>query len=129
MEGSAEMIFKTSEESFEHIPEAVRLFEHGQQRRYRVETINWSLAIDHDTGMLLGIHRHYLDPDLAIREDELPLIEVHRNVYRLTLEELVDFIRNTADVAEDVISITIEGNESLCSANAAAFPAPRSPAK
>lgn len=73
-------------ESYEHIPmaDAERLFEHGQNRWYRVEKINWTSATEN------GKTDH---------------AKVHLDVHKWTLEEIVDFARTTEEVWEDITSI------------------------
>lgn len=73
-------------ELFEHFPikAAVKLFEDSAEEWYKVTTVNWTHATEN------GRTNHK---------------KVHRNVYRWTLEELIEFIRDTEEVAEDIISI------------------------
>lgn len=60
----------------------------GQKERYKIVTINWTYASDGKGG-----HRYD---------------QVHRNEYSFTLRNLIKFIRETYEVAEDVISIERE---------------------
>jgi hypothetical protein len=104
--------------SYCHIPqiEADELSEKGQAKRYRVETINWTYATDHQTGRMLGL----VDEPRPIPGSSLVQatvnpneVQVHRNVYSFTLKELIEFIRDTADVAEDIIGIEAEIQEEI----------------
>jgi len=56
----------------------------GQSERYHITTINWTYAT------IRG------KTDFSL---------VHRNEYVLTLRGLIRFIRDTAEVAEDIIAI------------------------
>lgn len=60
----------------------------GQKVSYRVTTINWTYASDKK-----GVQQRD---------------KVHRNEYVFTLKQLIDFIRDTLEFAEDVISIERE---------------------
>lgn len=57
----------------------------GLKRRYKVTTINWTYA-GQDKG-------------------ETDYSKVHKNQYVWTLRHLIKWIRETEDVAEDIISI------------------------
>jgi hypothetical protein len=63
---------------------ALRECKAGQREHYRITTINWTYAT------IRGKQDHSL---------------VHRNEYVLTLRGLIRFIRETAEVAEDIIAI------------------------
>jgi hypothetical protein len=71
---------------FEHYPKflAEREFEEGQKKKYRVTTINWTYATEY------GRHDYN---------------KFHKNVYVFTLKQLIEWIRDTVDVAEDIIEI------------------------
>ena len=71
---------------FRHIDieKAHRMYYDGIHKKYRVETINWTYATE---------------------KGKQNFKKVHHNVYKLSLLQLVDFIRNTGCVAEDVIDI------------------------
>ena len=69
------------------IKEADSEFKHRQRRRYRVTTINWTLATIRGK-----VHQEI----------------VHRNEYSFTLRNLIKFIRETEHVAEDIIAIEPE---------------------
>jgi hypothetical protein len=73
-------------ETFEHFSTraAIKLFENSAEEWYRVTTINWTYATENG---------------------KQTSKKVHKNVYRWTLEELIEFIRDTEEVAEDIISI------------------------
>ena len=60
----------------------------GQKVSYRVTTINWTYASDKK----------------GIRQRD----KVHRNEYVFTLKQLIEFIRDTEEFAEDIISIERE---------------------
>ena len=60
----------------------------GRRKRYRVTTINWTYATE---------------------RGETNYKKVHRNEYHWTLRQLVRFIRETSEVAEDVIDIRPDG--------------------
>ena len=60
-------------------------FDASHKKLYRVTTINWTFA--------------------TIRGHGQDFTQVHRNIYHFTLEKLIDFIRATAEVAEDIVSI------------------------
>ena len=68
--------------------DADRDFKEGQAARYRVKTINWTYATERD--------------GKQGREN------VHANEYSFTLRNLIKFIRDTAECAEDIISIEPE---------------------
>lgn len=73
--------------SYEHLPEkeADDLFASANKEWYKVTTIttiNWT----------------YANGDYNSKE-------VHKNTYKWTLEELIDFIRETKEVAEDIVAI------------------------
>ena len=74
---------------YKHYPiaKADREFKHGQRKRFRVTTINWTIAT-------IRGKRHY--------------DQVHKNEYSWTLRRLIKFIRNTEEVAEDIIDIRRE---------------------
>ena len=68
--------------------------EEGQKGCYRVTTINWTYA-----------HQD---------EGRIDYSQVHKNEYEMSLSELIEFIRDTEEVAEDVIGlmgILREGNK------------------
>ena len=69
-------------ESYEHYPLVKANQDHKQalNKWFQVTTINWT----------------YAEGDQKM---------VHKNTYRWTLDELIDFIRTTEEVAEDVIDI------------------------
>lgn len=70
--------------SYEHFSEkeANDLFASSNKEWYKVTTINWT----------------YANGDRNSKE-------VHKNIYKWTLEELIDFIRETKEVAEDIVAI------------------------
>jgi hypothetical protein len=68
---------------------AEREYGAGQRERYRITTVNWTFAT------IRGKKDHSL---------------VHRNEYVLTLRGLIRFIRETAEVAEDIICIEVVKN-------------------
>ena len=72
---------------YEHYPvdRADVLHAEGLGQRLRVETVNWTLATEDG-------HKNH--------------DKVHRNVYETTLGELVEWIRDTDEVAEDIVRIT-----------------------
>jgi len=70
------------------IDQAIKDCSKGQKERYKVVTINWTFAKDGKGGQ---------------RYDQ-----VHRNEYSFTLKNLIKFIRDTYEVAEDVISVERE---------------------
>ncbi len=59
----------------------------GQKKRYKVITINWTFA---------GQDKKVPTTDYS---------QVHKNEYAWTLKHLIKFIRETEDVAEDIIEI------------------------
>lgn len=69
--------------------DAMALFKGGQAQRYKVTTINWTYAT------IRGKKNYQI---------------VHRNEYSFTLRNLIKFIRDTSDVAEDIIDIEPEPN-------------------
>ncbi len=71
---------------YQHYPavSAVREYEESRLKMYKVRTINWT------TATVKG---------KAIRDF------VHKNRYFYTLPKLIKFIRETEEVAEDVIDI------------------------
>ena len=71
---------------YKHYPsdQAVKDCKAGRKQRYKVTTINWTYATER------GKQNH---------------AKVHHNTYSWTLRQLIKFIRETEDVAEDVISI------------------------
>ena len=73
---------------YKHYPivQAEKDYKAGRKRRYEVTTINWTFAT------------------IGGKKDRS---KVHHNTYLWTLGRLIDFIRETEDVAEDVISIEI----------------------
>jgi hypothetical protein len=66
------------------IDQAKSDFKAGRKQRYKVTTINWTLATENG---------------------EKDYSKVHHNTYGWTLEHLIKFIRETELVAEDVIDI------------------------
>lgn len=72
--------------SFKHYPlqRAKKEFDNSRNKLFKVTTINWTLATENEK------QRHD---------------KVHKNEYEMTLEYLIDWIRNTAEVAEDIINI------------------------
>ena len=72
--------------SFRHYPlkDAEGEFRAGERKLYRVTTINWTLANN---------------------SSEVEHAGVHRNIYVFTLKKLVKFIRDTEEVAEDIVAI------------------------
>jgi hypothetical protein len=75
--------------SYRHYPlkDAEAEMKAAMARRYRVTTINWTFATI---------------------DGQQDLKQVHRNVYSFTLEKLVKFIRDTEEVAEDIVMIEPE---------------------
>ena len=73
-------------ESYRHVPltTAKADMKTSKARRVRVTTINWTFATERG-----AVHRD----------------KVHRNVYHWTLPYLVRWIRETAEVAEDIVNI------------------------
>ena len=69
-------------ESYKHysVDRADKEFEEAQNSWYKVTTINWTIASDNRR-------------------------QIHKNIYIWTLAELIDFIRNTKEVVEDIINI------------------------
>lgn len=57
----------------------------GIEKLYRAVTINWTYASD--------------------KKGKQETDKVHRNEYVFTLKQLIDFIRDTVEVAEDIVSI------------------------
>ncbi len=74
---------------FKHYPLDKAEAEHkaGSKKRFRVTTINWSFAT------IRGRERYDT---------------VHKNEYSWTLRNLIKFIRETEEVAEDIIAIEPE---------------------
>lgn len=72
--------------SYRHVPltGARQVATASRRLRFRVTTINWSYATER------GISRRD---------------KVHRNVYEWTLPYLIRWIRDTADVVEDIVQI------------------------
>jgi len=63
-------------------------FDTSRSKRFKVTTINWTFATEN------GKQKHD---------------KVHKNAYNMTLDELVEWIRATDEVAEDIVDIeTIE---------------------
>jgi len=56
----------------------------GMNKLYKITTINWTVATENDVS----------DYD-----------KVHRNEYTMSLESFIQFIRDTEEVWEDVVSI------------------------
>lgn len=81
--------------SFKHHPLklAELEFDTSMKKMVLVTTINWTHANGNPT-----------DVDYDPSKSSPDLNEVHKNEYLFTFEELIEFIRNTADVAEDVIA-------------------------
>lgn len=73
---------------YKHYPivQAKKDYKGGRKRRYKVTTINWTFAT---------------------KNGEADYSRVHHNTYLWTLRHLIEFIRYTEDVAEDVINIEI----------------------
>lgn len=69
-------------ESYKHYStnKAEQEFEEAQGSWWRITTVNWTLAENNRR-------------------------QVHKNTYIWTLAELIDFIRTTKEVAEDIINI------------------------
>lgn len=61
----------------------------ASHRRYRVTTINWTFATDPKAG-------------------GQTMEKVHKNVYSFSGKQLIAFIRDTAEVAEDICGIELE---------------------
>jgi hypothetical protein len=74
---------------YEHysLEQAERLYHESLKVRYRVTTINWTSATENDV---------------------IDYAQVHRNLYRFTLKELIAFIEDIESVAENVLSIECE---------------------
>ena len=74
--------------SYRHFPvtEARDLLQTFNAERYKVVTVNWTYARK----------RGQKEQDRSM---------VHRNEYEFTLEQLIQFIRDTGDVAEDIVAI------------------------
>ena len=74
--------------SYRHfaITEALALSKAANAERYKVVTVNWTY----------GRKRGTKEQDRSL---------VHRNEYEFTLEQLIEFIRDTSEVAEDIVSI------------------------
>ena len=72
--------------SYRHVrlTEANATAKAAKQRRFRVTTINWTYATER------GVQGRD---------------KVHRNVYEWTLPHLIRWIRDTADVTEDIVQI------------------------
>jgi hypothetical protein len=78
---------------YRHYPKkkADNEFESSRYDKYKVVTINWTYAtITH--GKYKGIKKFNM---------------VHKNEYVFTLAELIDFIRRTVEVCEDIIRIEL----------------------
>ena len=73
--------------SFKHFPieSADREFKQSQEKRFKITTINWTYA--------------------GQDKDRNDRTRVHKNEYDMTLAELIDWIRDTREVAEDIINI------------------------
>lgn len=61
----------------------------GMKKKYKVTTINWTFAKQDNK------RTHQVNYSL-----------VHKNEYEWTLRHLIQWIRETEDVAEDIIDIT-----------------------
>ncbi len=72
--------------SFKHYPikSANADFDTSRRKRFKVTTINWTFATENG--------KQGRD-------------KVHKNAYDMTLDELVEWIRDTDEVAEDIINI------------------------
>jgi hypothetical protein len=72
--------------SYKHYPieSADKDHDQSQAKRFKVTTINWTFATEN-----------------GLTDKS----KVHKNEYDMSLSELIDFIRGTDEVAEDVISI------------------------
>lgn len=73
---------------YKHYPivQAEKDYKSGRKRRYKVTTINWTYAT---------------------KNGKADYSRVHHNTYVWTLRRLIEYIRETECVAEDVISIEI----------------------
>ena len=73
--------------SYQHYPLdlAHRDFEASRGKRFKVTTINWTFAGQDD--------------------GKIDYFQVHKNEYDMTLEELINWIRDTEEVAEDIIGV------------------------
>lgn len=82
--------------SFQHYPLALadKKFKNGSRKKYEVVTINWTFA-----------NQNPNDIDFDKNKPSPNLEEVHKNVYTMSLTRLIKFIRDTDEVAEDIISI------------------------
>lgn len=82
--------------SFQHYPLALanKQFKNSGRKKYEVITINWTYANNNPN-----------DIDYDKNKPSPNREEVHKNVYIMSLSRLIEFIRNTHDVAEDIISI------------------------
>lgn len=71
---------------YRHFPldQAIKDCSKGEKERYKIVTINWTFAKN-------GKYD-----------------QVHRNEYSFTLRNLIKFIRETYEVAEDIISVKRE---------------------
>jgi hypothetical protein len=83
-------------EWFKHYPLKLARKEHSaaMKRMVQVTTINWTYANNDPTQI-----------DFDPSKPSPNFKEVHKNQYLFTFEELIDFIRITDYVAEDVIEI------------------------
>jgi hypothetical protein len=82
--------------SFKHysLDLAKKDFKNGGRKKYEVVTINWTYANNNPN-----------DIDFDKNKPSPNYEEVHKNVYVMSLSRLIQFIRDTDDVAEDIISI------------------------
>jgi len=78
--------------SYKHFPlkEAEILQKNTKKIKLRVTTINWTFA----TETRNKIRKQYYD-------------KVHINIYETTLSKLIDWIRETEEVAENIIKIEV----------------------
>ncbi len=74
--------------SYKHFPcfEAEKLHKNTENIKLKVFTINWTIAT---------------------RKGIKDLMKVHFNIYETTLAELIVWIRETDDIAEDIVKIEI----------------------
>jgi len=75
--------------SYKHfsLTSALEFIKSGNENFYLIKTINWTLATERGK------------PNWN---------KVHHNIYRMNLKQLIKFIRDTDEVAEDIYSIEKE---------------------
>ena len=73
--------------SFKHYPldDAEKEIDGGMDEMYEVTTINWTIATN--------------------KKGEKDYDMVHKNIYHFKLVDLIQWIRDTEEVAEDIVSI------------------------